>query len=102
MVGQYLELLDATRDALAGSGLLLSADVPLWYDGAEAAFNPQLFLTEEKLASQHVIDLVDRAVLMDYRDSAFGSGSDAAAAPTASTISPPARSPMPPPPAARW
>lgn len=78
MVGQYLELLAATRDVLAGSDLLLSSDIPFWYDGAGAAFNPQDFLGEVKPASEHVIDLVQRAVLMDYRDSAFGSGSDAA------------------------
>lgn len=78
MVGQYLEMLEAVRDTLAGSGLELSADIPFWYDSQSAAFNPLTFLGDEKLASEHVVDVVDRAVLMDYRDTAFGSGSSAA------------------------
>lgn len=78
MVDQYLDLLDAVRDTLTGSPLQLSVDIPFWYDGIDAAFNPLVHGGVERLAAEHVIEGVDRTVLMDYRDSAFGAGDSAA------------------------
>lgn len=68
-VTQYLDLLLAVREKLtkAESPLLLSVDIPFWYDTIEATYNG-----ETKPLHQHVQDVVDCVVIMDYRDTAGG------------------------------
>jgi len=69
-IAQYLDLLVAVRKRLteAKAPLLLSADIPFWYDTIEATYNG-----ETKPLHQHVQDIVDCVVIMDYRDTAGGS-----------------------------
>ena len=66
---QYLALLDAARSRLAasGAGLALVVDMPFWYDGQSVTYNGQT-----RPLSEHVLNRVDAAVLMDYRDHAWG------------------------------
>lgn len=78
LMAQFLDLADSLAATLAGSGLELSMDVAFWLDGASQSFNPLTYKGVAKPASEHVIDIIDRAVIMDYRDSAFGTGTTAA------------------------
>jgi len=68
-ITQYLDLLVAVKKRLteAEAPLLLSADIPFWYDTIEATYNG-----ETKPLHQHVQDIVDCVVIMDYRDTAGG------------------------------
>ena len=65
IAGQWVDLLTKLRAETAGSGLRLSADVPFWLDGISLTRSG----TTRPL-HKWVIDAVDRAVLMDYRDHA--------------------------------
>jgi hypothetical protein len=62
---QYLDLLEALAKELSGSGLRLSVDVPFWYDGRTISRGGSTRPLHEL-----VIDRVDVATLMDYRDHA--------------------------------
>ena len=68
-ITQYLDLLVAIREKLTTteSPLLLSVDIPFWYDTIEATYNGEM-----KPLHQHVQDIVDYVVIMDYRDTAGG------------------------------
>lgn len=62
---QYLDLFESLASVTAGSGLKLTADIPFWFDGR--------FITRDgasRVLSEAIIDIVDRVVLMDYRDTA--------------------------------
>ncbi len=65
IVRDYYDTLAAVRTALDGSGLELAVDVPFWFDTVmeERGGGPRPL-------SELVIELVDRAVLMAYRDHA--------------------------------
>lgn len=63
----YVDLLGLVAAELEGTGLRLSADIAFWYDGIQVPGPDGL-----RPLSERVIDLVDRAVLMDYRDHADG------------------------------
>lgn len=63
--GSYLDLLASLQQKTAGSGLRLSADIAFWFDGIMVSRQGQA-----RPLSEWVIDSVDRAVLMDYRDTA--------------------------------
>lgn len=67
---QYLNLLRSVKNKLISSGtpLRLGVDIPFWFDGIETTYNG-----ETKPLSQHVQDIVDYVVVMDYRDTAAGS-----------------------------
>jgi hypothetical protein len=67
VITQYLKMLDESHQALADSGLRLTADIPVWFDTISAVYNGRT-----RPLSQHVQDLTDRVVLMDYRDMAEG------------------------------
>jgi hypothetical protein len=60
---QYLDLVAQLRTALGSSPLALRMDVAFWYDTTMVARNSMT-----RPLSEWVIDAVDRAVLMDYRD----------------------------------
>lgn len=47
--------------------MLLGVDIPFWFDGIEATYNDQT-----KPSNQHIQDIVDYVVIMDYRDIAGG------------------------------
>lgn len=66
---QYLALLDAvgSRLAASGTGLALVVDIPFWYDGQSVVYGGQT-----RPLSEHVLNRVDVATLMDYRDHAWG------------------------------
>jgi len=62
---QYLDLLDSLASVTQGTGLRLTVDIPFWYDNRQ--------VTRDGLTrplSEWVLDLVDRATLMAYRDRA--------------------------------
>jgi hypothetical protein len=63
--GSYLDLLASLQQKTAGSGLRLSVDIAFWFDGIMVSRQGQA-----RPLSEWVIDSVDRAVLMDYRDTA--------------------------------
>jgi hypothetical protein len=65
IANQWVDLLKKLRAETAGSGLRLSADIPFWIDKINLTRNGQT-----RLLHKWVIDAVDRAVLMDYRDHA--------------------------------
>jgi len=67
VITQYLEMLDASHQALADSGLRLTVDTPFWFDTISAEYNGRT-----RPLNQHVQDIADRVVLMDYRDTAEG------------------------------
>jgi len=67
VITQYLEVLEASHQALAGSGLRLSVDTPFWFDTISAEYGGRT-----RPLNQHVQDIADRVVLMDYRDVAEG------------------------------
>jgi len=67
VITQYLEMLDASHQALAGSGLRLIVDTPFWFDTISAEYGGRT-----RPLNQHVQDIADRVVLMDYRDVAEG------------------------------
>lgn len=66
---QYLDLLAEVDAAIAGVGdpLRLTVDIPSWYDAVTVTWNSRV-----KPLSEHVLDVVDRVALMDYRDHAWG------------------------------
>ncbi|MBN2389646.1 MAG: hypothetical protein JXR84_02905 [Anaerolineae bacterium] len=69
VIAQYLDLLVSIREMLTetGSPMLLSVDIPFWFETIEATYNG-----ETKALHQHIQDIVDCVVLMDYRDAAEG------------------------------
>jgi hypothetical protein len=67
VITQYLEMLEASHQALAGSGLRLIVDTPFWFDTISAEYGGRT-----RPLNQHVQDITDRVVLMDYRDVAEG------------------------------
>jgi len=67
VITQYLEMLEASHQALADSGLRLTVDTPFWFDTISAEYGGRT-----RPLNQHVQDIADRVVLMDYRDVAEG------------------------------
>jgi hypothetical protein len=65
---QYLDLLDELKGALAGSGLSLAADFNFSYGHRDVTRNGKT-----RPLSQFIAAVVDRAVVMSYRDRAAGS-----------------------------
>jgi hypothetical protein len=71
----YLELLEGMASRIRISCMTFGADIPFWYDTPDELTGqtyPIEFLGRRKPASEHVIDLVDIVVVMDYRTSAYG------------------------------
>ena len=70
-IARYLAMLEDVQDRLAASGspLALVVDIPFWYDDDDLIFNYQ---GATKRLSEHVQDIADGIVLMDYRDFAVG------------------------------
>jgi hypothetical protein len=68
-IAQYLDLLNTIKQELTNreSTLILTVDVPLSFNNVETTYGE-----EEKPLSQHVLDIVDQATLMYYRDFAQG------------------------------
>jgi len=64
---RYLEMLNLSSQALADGGLRLTVDIPFWFDSISAEYKGRT-----RPLNQHVQDLADQVVLMDYRDSAEG------------------------------
>lgn len=69
-ITQYLNLLLNVKNKLISGGtpLSLGVDIPFWFDGIEVTYNGAT-----KPLNQHVQDIVDYVVVMDYRDVAEGS-----------------------------
>lgn len=68
-ITQYLDLLSDVKQELIASStsLTLTVDIPFWYDTITANYN-----SVTKPLHQHVQDIADRIVILDYRDSAEG------------------------------
>ncbi len=68
-ITQYLNLLQEIKQDLtaSGTGLSLIVDIPFWFDTITATYQAQT-----KPLNQHVQDIADRVVIMDYRDFAEG------------------------------
>ena len=60
-------MLDLSSQALAESDLLLTVDIPFWFDSISAEYDGHT-----RPLNQHVQNLADQVVLMDYRDVAEG------------------------------
>ena len=71
IITQYLDLLNGVKQELAASTapLTLTVDIPFWFDTITTTYK-----NASKPLNQHVQDIVDRIVIMDYRD--FAEGSD--------------------------
>lgn len=66
IAGQYVGLLESLAGVTSGTGLRLTVDIAFWYDSRE--------LTRDGVTRklhEWVLDHVDHAVLMDYRDFAL-------------------------------
>ena len=70
-ITQYLDLLSDVKQELAasGTGLTFTVDIPFWYDTITATYK-----SATQPLNQHVQDIADRVVIMDYRD--FAEGND--------------------------
>jgi hypothetical protein len=68
-ITQYLNLLSEVKQKLTAfnSGLRLTVDIPFWFDTITATYQ-----SKTKPLHQHVQDIADRVVIMDYRDVAEG------------------------------
>lgn len=62
---QYIDLLEKLITITRGTGLSLVVDNPFWFDGITISRNGQAIVLSNK-----VIGIVDKDVLMDYRDTA--------------------------------
>jgi len=67
VIAQYLELLEVSHQALVDSDLRLTVDIPFWFDTISAVYDGRT-----RPLNQHVQNIADRVVLMDYRDMAEG------------------------------
>ncbi len=70
--GLLLDFLDMSNDLMdakrrAGAGLPTGPAIPFWLDRIELEWNG-----ERKPVSEHVLDVYDTAILMNYRDTAEG------------------------------
>jgi hypothetical protein len=72
---RYLELLEKMALRARAAKLSFGVDIPFWYDSPNE-LTGELFPVEfhkvRKPASEHVLDLVDHAAVMDYRTFAYG------------------------------
>ncbi|MCP4658171.1 MAG: hypothetical protein GY856_22395, partial [bacterium] len=75
LLTRYLELLARMAVEVRKTDLRLGVDLPFWYDAPDE-FSRELltvaFAGQRKVVTEHVLDLVDHATLMDYRTSAYG------------------------------
>lgn len=62
---QYLDLLGQIASTTKGTGLRFTEDIPFWFDGVTVLRGGQ-----NLVLSNAAIDLVDRATIMDFRDTA--------------------------------
>ncbi|MCP4540491.1 MAG: hypothetical protein GY832_25415 [Chloroflexi bacterium] len=71
IITQYLDLLSDVKQELVASSINMtfSVDIPFWYDTITATYT-----SVTKPLNQHVQDITDRIVIMDYRD--FAEGND--------------------------
>jgi hypothetical protein len=63
---QYLDLIEKLNAITAPASLQLTVDIPFWFDGERIAWGGK----KKRPLNEWVQDLSDRAVLMDYRDTA--------------------------------
>jgi hypothetical protein len=71
----YLHLIEGIAAKARSAGLMFGVDIPFWYDSPDELTGSPYRLEfggRKKLPSEHVIDLVDQANVMDYRTSAYG------------------------------
>ena len=65
LVEDYLSLLEQLSAVTSAAGLVLEADMPFWYDTLQSTWDGP-----SRPLSELVLDRVDRALIMDYRDHA--------------------------------
>jgi hypothetical protein len=71
----YLSIISRSADLIHASGLIAGADMPFWFDALTDSSNRPLLIPfngASKPVYQHVIDIVDQTVLMDYRTTSVG------------------------------
>lgn len=68
---QYLSLLEKSKALTKANGIVLSADIPFWFDSLNEFFEPTAALNGRPMA-EVVIDLLDNIGIMDYRTQAYG------------------------------
>jgi hypothetical protein len=79
----YLDLLAKTASRTRAAGIEFGVDMPFWYDSLDDLTGEQPLVEyagARKPASEHILDLVDSAVVMAYRTAAYGADSIAALA----------------------
>jgi hypothetical protein len=74
---EYLQMLTDAKRKLAGSGLTLSVDIPMWYDNKTAPDDSCVvtFGGQTKNLHQHIQDITDYVGIMSYRQKALGPNS---------------------------
>jgi hypothetical protein len=83
LLAGYLDLLAKTALRTRAAGIELAVDMPFWYDSLDDLTGEQPLVEyagARKPASEHILDLVDSAVVMAYRTAAYGADSIAALA----------------------
>jgi hypothetical protein len=68
-IDQYLDLLGSVKQELtiSSANLTFTVDIPFWFDTITATYK-----SKTQPLNQHVQDITDRVVIMDYRDFAQG------------------------------
>lgn len=68
-VSEYLTLLESLIQEAQGSGLTVAVAIPFWFDVDELR---QFHNGQELPLSHHILSIVDRVVILDFRDFAEG------------------------------
>jgi hypothetical protein len=73
----YLQMLTDAKAKLAGTGLTLAVDIPMWYDNKTAPDDNCIvtFNGQTKNFHQHIQDITDYVGIMSYRQKALGKNS---------------------------
>ena len=76
-LAQYLDLNFRAAASARAAGLLYGVDIPFWWhlpdDGTGAPIGIVTFRGQRKLATEHLLDVVDNVGIMVYRNTAGGS-----------------------------
>jgi hypothetical protein len=71
IMGQYLELLERSKELAASVNLEFGVDIPFWFDQNNEFFEPIAEINDHPL-TRSVLDIVDNIGIMDYRTAAYG------------------------------
>ncbi len=74
----YLSIIEKCAERIHQAGMIIGVDIPFWYDSVDELTRESMsleFNNVNKYPSEHIIDMVDITVLMDYRTKESGANS---------------------------